>query len=187
MAGMLEERGAVVFDADEFARRAVVVGTPGFRHVVETFGRRVVGADGHIDRAKLASIVFAEPEDRQRLEAIIHPEVGRLLHDSLEPYHGTDRVVVYAVPLLVENRLESMFGAIVVVTAPEEVRVRRLVARGMSEDDARARIRAQLTDAEREAVATDVLRNEGSLNDLERRVDELWVRLTDRASETSSV
>src|SRR6266545_6009712 len=91
---MLEERGAVVFDADEFARRAVVVGTPGFRHVLETFGRRVVGADGHIDRAKLASIVFAEPEDRRRLEAIIHPEVGRLLHDSLEPHHGTDRVVV---------------------------------------------------------------------------------------------
>ncbi len=177
VAGMLEDRGAVVLDADEFARRAVAAGTPGFRHVVETFGRRVVAEDGEIDRARLARIVFAEPQDRERLEAIVHPEVARLLHEELQPYRDTDRVVVYAVPLLVENGLQSMFAEVVVVTAPEDLRVERLVARGMAEDDARARIRAQLTDDEREAVATHVLRNDSSVEGLERQVDELWAEL----------
>jgi len=177
VAGMLEERGAVVLDADEFARRAVAAGTPGFRHVVDTFGRRVIAEDGEIDRARLARIVFAEPQDRERLEAIVHPEVARLLHEELQPYRDTDRVVVYAVPLLVENGLQSMFAEVVVVTAPEDLRVERLVARGMAEDDARARIRAQLTDDEREAVATHVLRNDSSVEGLERQVDELWAEL----------
>ena len=177
VAGMLEERGAVVLDADEFARRAVAAGTPGFRHVVETFGRRVVAEDGEIDRARLARMVFAEPQDRERLEAIVHPEVARLLHEELQPYRDTDRVVVYAVPLLVENGLQSMFDEVVVVTAPEDLRVERLMARGMAEDDARARIRAQLTDDEREAVATHVLRNDSSVEGLERQVDELWAEL----------
>jgi len=178
VAGMLEDRGAVVLDADEFARRAVAAGTPGFRHVVETFGRRVVAEDGEIDRARLARMVFAEPQDRERLEAIVHPEVARLLHEELQPYRDTDRVVVYAVPLLVENGLQSMFDEVVVVTAPEDLRVERLMARGMAEDDARARIGAQLTDDEREAVATHVLRNDASVEDLERQVDELWAELT---------
>ncbi len=177
VAGMLEDRGAVVLDADEFARRAVAAGTPGFRHVVDTFGRRVIAEDGEIDRARLARIVFAEPQDRERLEAIVHPEVARLLHEELQPYRDTDRVVVYAVPLLVENGLQSMFAEVVVVTAPEDLRVERLVARGMAEDDARARIGAQLTDDEREAVATHVLRNDASVEDLERQVDELWAEL----------
>jgi len=177
VAGMLEDRGAVVLDADEFARRAVAAGTPGFRHVVDTFGRRVIAEDGEIDRARLARIVFAEPQDRERLEAIVHPEVARLLHEELQPYRDTDRVVVYAVPLLVENGLQSMFAEVVVVTAPEDLRVERLMARGMAEDDARARIRAQLTDDEREAVATHVLRNDSSVEGLERQVDELWAEL----------
>ena len=182
VASMLEERGAVVFDADAFARKAVAAGTPGFRHVVETFGRRVVGPDGALDRGKLARIVFDSPEDRARLEAIVHPEVGRLLQQSLEPYRDTDSMVVYAVPLLVENRLQSMFDAVVVVTAPEDVRVERLVRRGMSEDDARSRIRAQLTDAEREAVADQIIPNDGTEADLERRVEAVWRSLRERAA-----
>jgi dephospho-CoA kinase len=179
---MLEERGAVVFDADEFAREAVAAGTPGFRHVVETFGQRVVGPDGGLDRGKLAQIVFDSPEDRARLEAIVHPEVGRLLQQSLEPYRDTDSIVVYAVPLLVENRLQSMFDAVVVVTAPEDVRVERLVRRGMSEDDARSRIRAQLSDEDRESVADVVVPNDATEVDLEGRVTELWQALQERAS-----
>lgn len=174
VAALLEARGAVVFDADEFARQAVAAGTAGFRHVVETFGRRVVGPDGELDRARLASIVFEDPEDRARLEAIVHPEVGRLLQQSLEPFRDTNRIVVYAVPLLVENRLQSMFDLVVVVTAPEEVRVERLVRRGLREEDARARIGAQLSDAEREAVADAVIPNGGTEADLEGRVDALW-------------
>jgi dephospho-CoA kinase len=182
VAAMLEQLGAVVFDADDFARQAVMSGTPGFRHVVETFGRRVVGEDGELDRARLASVVFDSDEDRRRLEAIVHPEVARLLQQSLEPYRDTDHVVVYAVPLLVETHLESMFDVVVVVTSPEPVRVDRLTRRGMSDDDARARIRAQLTDADREAVAGEVIRNDGTEADLRGRVDELWATLRERST-----
>jgi dephospho-CoA kinase len=182
VAAMLEERGAVVFDADEFARQGVASGTPGFRQVVETFGQQVVADDGGLDRARLASIVFENDEDRLRLEAIVHPEVGRLLQESLEPYRNTDRIVVYAVPLLVENHLESMFDMVVVVATTEEVRVERLVRRGLTEGDARARIRAQLSDAEREAVADVVIPNDGTEDDLRGRVDALWSTLVDRSN-----
>jgi dephospho-CoA kinase len=183
VAAMLEARGAVVFDADEFARQAVARGTPGFRHVVETFGQRVVGDGGELNRTKLAAIVFENAEDRARLEAIVHPEVGRLLRESLEPYRDTDRIVVYAVPLLVENHLESMFDVVVVVAAPEDVRIERLVRRGLSEDDARSRIRAQLSDKEREAAADDMIPNDGSEADLDYRVAALWQSLRDRIHE----
>jgi dephospho-CoA kinase len=182
VAAMLERRGAVVFDADEFARQAVAAGTPGFRHVVQTFGQRVVGGDGELDRGRLASIVFGDAEDRARLEAIVHPEVAGLLHRSLEPFRPTDRVVVYAVPLLVENGLQSMFDVVVVVTAPEDVRVQRLIRRGLPEADARARIRAQLSDGDREAVADAVIPNGGTEAELEGRVDALWATMAARAT-----
>jgi dephospho-CoA kinase len=182
VADLLEARGAVVFDADEFARQAVAAGTPGFERVVETFGPEVVGADGELDRARMASVVFEDREQRARLEAIVHPEVARLLRESLEPYRDTDRIVVYAVPLLVENRLQSMFDVVVVVTAPEDVRIERLVGRGMNDDDARARIEAQLSDEERAAVADVVLPNVGTERDLELRVAELWGALADRTA-----
>jgi dephospho-CoA kinase len=177
VARMLGERGAVVLDADEFARRAVDPGTPGFERVLEAFGHRMLDARGELDRAALAAVVFSDPEARARLEAIVHPEVGRLLHEALEPYRETDRVVVYVVPLLVENHLESMFDTVVVVAAPAEVRLRRLADRGMPEEDARARMAAQLSDAERESVADVVVPNDGGPEDLERRVDELWSAL----------
>ncbi len=186
VAAMLEAKGAAVFDADEFARQAVAGGTHGFRHVVETFGRRVVGDDGELDRAKLAAIVFEDPEDRRRLEAIVHPEVAGLLQRSLEPFRDTDRVVVYAVPLLVETHLESMFDVVVVVTAKQDVRLARLVRRGMGADDARARIRAQLSDAERVAVADEVVANDGTEEELAAIVDELWTRFRSRASGASA-
>ncbi len=182
VAAMLERRGAVVLDADEFARRALDPGRPGHARVVEEFGSSVVGPDGSVDRAALAGTVFGDPDARRRLEAIVHPEVARLLQDALEPYRDTDRVVVYAVPLLVENHLESMFDLVVVVTAPEEVRIRRLVARGMAEDDVRARIRAQLSDSERQAVADVVVANDGSRDDLNRRVETLWEELRARTA-----
>ena len=182
VASMLGQRGAVVLDADDFARQAVAAGTPGFRRVVETFGQRVIGPEGELDREKLAAIVFEDDEDRRRLEAIVHPEVGRLFQQSVEPFRATDRIVVYAVPLLVENHLESMFDTVVIVTASEEVRVERLLRRGLSEEDARARIRAQLSDAEREAVADAVIPNDGSVAGLEGRVEALWNTLRERAA-----
>jgi len=179
VARMLEERGAVVIDADDLARRVVEPGSHGYAEVVRAFGPDAVSLTGAIDRAWLADRVFQDPEARIRLEAILHPEVARLFTQAIEPYRGADRVVVYVVPLLVEAGLRPMFDRVVVVRAPEELRVSRLAAdRGMTEAQARARIRAQLSDAEREAPGDRVLSNGGTLGDLERQLDELWSDLS---------
>src|SRR5712691_407659 len=182
VAAMLAERWAVVVDADDLARKAVETGTPGFDRVVETFGQAVLRPDGSLDREALARVVFRDPEARRKLESIVHPEVARLFLEARQRYEGTDRIVVYAVPLLVENELQGMFDVVVVVAANEATRVARLEARGMAADAARDRMAAQLPDAERERVADVVIRNDGSLEDLRRRVDELWADLERRAA-----
>jgi dephospho-CoA kinase len=182
VASMLERRGAVVFDADVFARHALDPGTPGYLRVIEAFGPEVLTEEGDVDREALAAKVFRDAEARRRLEAIVHPEVARQLGDALVPYRDTERIVVYSVPLLVEAGLQSAFDLTVVVSASEEIRVERLArGRGMSEDEARVRIHAQVSDREREAVAGLVIRNDGSLQDLERDVAEIWEALQARA------
>ncbi len=183
VARMLAERGAVVIDADELARDAVGRGTPGFEQVVAVFGDEVLTESGDIDREALARRVFTDQTERRRLEAIIHPEVARLFAERVEPFRATDRIVVYVVPLLVENRLERAFDIVVTVEAAEDVRVERLAAgRGMSEEAVRDRIAAQSSDEERRRVATFVLRNDGSLHDLDRELDRLLVSLADARS-----
>jgi len=183
VAGMLAKRGAVVLDADRFARVAIEPGSPGFAKVLESFGDGVRGPDGSIDRDALARVVFADPAKRRRLEAITHPEVARLFAEATAPYRDTDTIVVYDVPLLVENGLEGMFDTVVVVTAPEDVRSERLTTdRGMSATAVRDRIASQATDEERAKVATFVIENDGSLDDLRGRVDELWQRLRSLSS-----
>jgi dephospho-CoA kinase len=178
VAELLASRGAVILDADDFARRAVEAGTPGFDRVVERFGSDVVGPDGGLDREALAQLVFADPAARLALEAIVHPEVRRLFLEALEPRRSTDQVVVYVVPLLAELDLSSMFDVVVTVSADEDTRVERLVTdRAMDGAQARARVRAQVSDDRREAVAQEVIHNNGSLRDLERAVDGLWQRL----------
>ena len=182
VASMLAERGAVVIDADELARRAVAGGTDGFRSVVGGFGDEVVGADGELDRAKLAAIVFADDERRRALEAIVHPEVARLFAAEIERHRDTDHVVVYAVPLLVERGLAPAFDVVVVVVASEAHRIERIAAaRGLSEDEVRARMAAQVPDEERARVADVLLDNDGDRDRLERQVDTLWSDLARRA------
>jgi dephospho-CoA kinase len=175
VAGMLAERGAVVIDADDLARKAVDPGTPGFDAVLETFGRDVVSKDGSLDRGRLAALVFKGEEARRKLEAIVHPEVRRLFVEEAGKYQGTDRILVYTVPLLVESGLQGMFDVVVVVTAKRGTRLARLAAaREMSADNAKGRMDAQLPDEEREAAADVVIRNDGSMEDLERQVDAVW-------------
>jgi dephospho-CoA kinase len=183
---MLAEHGAVVIDADQLARAALDPGSPGAAMVREAFGPEAVSAGGEVDREWLAGRVFQDPESRRRLEAIVHPEVGRLFREATDPYRDTDRVVVYDVPLLVENGLGGMFDLVVVVEAPVVVRVARLVARGIKEDDARGRMAAQATDAERTAIADVVLHNGGEEEELERQVRELWDDLARRAGRTEA-
>lgn len=175
VAEMLGRLGAVVLDADDLARRAVEPGTPGHERVVDAFGSDVLARSGEIDRERLADVVFADSEARRRLESIVHPEVARLFAEALEGYRDTDQIVVCVVPLLVERSLQAAFDVIVVVSASPEVRVARLVTeRRMKAEDVRDRMAAQLSDEERDRAGHVVIRNEGTLEDLERAVGDLW-------------
>ena len=179
--------GATVIDADQVAREVVDVGTPGLRQVVEEFGPGVLRADGSLDREGLGRIVFADPDRLARLNAIVHPLVGERIATimaGLERDHP-DAVVVYDVPLLVENKLQDSYDVVVVVAAQPQTQLRRLVEqRGMSEDDARARIAAQAPLADKLAVADLVITNDGDLGALDAQVGQVWRDLTERVGRT---
>lgn len=181
VARLLAEHGAVVVDADALAREAVEPGTPGLAAVVAEFGTEVLAEDGRLDRARLGGIVFADPARREALEAIVHPYVGRRSAELMAAA-PPDAVVVYDVPLLVEKSLQGHYDVVVVVDVDEETQIRRLLAaREMTETEVRARITAQASRAERLAVADVVVDNEGDLDSLRARVDEVWKELRARA------
>lgn len=177
VARLFAERGAYVVDSDVLAREVVAPGTPGLAAVVAEFGAGVLDEHGALNRAALAGIVFRDATARERLNAIVHPLVGAA---AAERYARAPEgaVVVHDVPLLVETGMVPLFDAVVVVDAPEEVRVGRLVRRGLTEADARARIAAQASREVRNAAATYVIANDGTLDDLRARVDEVWRMLT---------
>jgi dephospho-CoA kinase len=172
----LARRGAVVIDADAIAREVVEPGSPGLAAVVERFGDEILTADGRLDRPRLAALVFGDEAARADLNAIVHPRVAAETARRASSAPG-DSVVVFDVPLLVEAA-RSGYDLVVIVEAPEDVRLERLVGRGMDPGDARRRMAAQATDEERRKVADVVLDNSGSEADLEAQVDALWARLT---------
>jgi dephospho-CoA kinase len=173
---MLASHGAVVIDADAIAREVVEPGTPGFDAVVEAFGSSVVAADGQLDRPSLAALVFGDESRRLELNAIVHPLVGQRTVE-LAAAAPPDAVVVYDIPLLVESDMAAGFDFVLVVEATVGLRLARLAERGMSDADARDRMAAQASDEQRRTVADVVIDNNGSLDDLEARVDEVWKRL----------
>jgi dephospho-CoA kinase len=173
VAARLRELGAVVIDADALAREVLEPGSDGLAEVVKAFGDGVLHPDGSLDRAALAAVVFADPERRRRLEAITHPRIAGRTSELLADAPA-DAVVVHDIPLLVEKAMAPAYDLVVVVDAPEEERVRRLVRRGLPEDDARARIAAQATRADRKAVADVWLENNGSADELRAAVDAVW-------------
>lgn len=180
------ELGACVIDADVLAREAVAPGTVGLEEVVEAFGDGVLAPDGSLDRARLGTIVFGDDEARRRLNGIVHPEVRRLSaeREALVAARDPRAVVVHDIPLLVETGQAESFHLVAVVVAPEDVRLQRLVtSRGMSEDEARARIAAQATDAERLAVADVTLDGGGAPEALRTEVDALWERVVRETAE----
>jgi dephospho-CoA kinase len=180
VARLLASYGAIVIDADALAREVVEPGTPGLARVVEEFGAAVLRPDGSLDRDRLAALVFEDEPARKRLNAIVHPLVGHRTVE-LKAAAAADAVLVHDVPLLVEGGLASLYDLVVVVDAPEDTQVERLVRlRGMSEEGARARIRAQATRDQRRAVAHVVIDNSGSLEELEAQVRELWEELRTR-------
>jgi dephospho-CoA kinase len=174
VAARLAAHGAVVIDSDRIAREVVAPGTDGLREVVAAFGTDVLGPDGALDRPTLGARVFGDDAARRRLEAVVHPRV-RARSAELAATAASDAVVVNDVPLLVEVGLAPTYHLVVVVEAAEEVRVRRLVdVRGMTTEQAYARIRAQAGDVARRAAADVLLPNDGDLDDLHERVDRLW-------------
>lgn len=177
VAGLLAQHGAVVIDADAIAREVVEPGTPGFAAVVAEFGDSVVGPDGRLDRPALAAIVFGDESRRAALNAIVHPLVGQRTVE-LAAAAPPGAVVIYDIPLLVENNMAGGFDRVVVVETAPQTRLARLAARGMSEKDARERMAAQASDEQRRAVADVVIDNNGSLADLSAAVDDAWKRLS---------
>ena len=181
VASLLGERGALVVDADALAREVVEPGTPGLAAVVERFGPDVLTGDGRLDRAALGRRVFGAGDGargaRQDLEAVVHPAV-RARAAELEAGAAPGQPVVHVIPLLVETGQAEGFELVVVVDLTEDLQRERLLARGgLTEDEADARIAAQVSRAERLAVADVVLDNGGTREDLVRHVDRLWARI----------
>ncbi|MDZ5620561.1 dephospho-CoA kinase [Nocardioides bizhenqiangii] len=178
VSDILRELGAVVIDADQLAREVVEKGTPGLDQVVEAFGPEVLTADGDLDRAELGSIVFADEDRRRVLESIVHPLVFERIVALEEAASGAD-LVVHDIPLLAESGRAETFDAVIVVDVPTEVQVERMVRdRGWTREEAEARIAAQASREDRRAVATYVIDNTGTLEELRARVREVHAELT---------
>ncbi|MBO3678275.1 dephospho-CoA kinase [Streptomyces sp. NEAU-YJ-81] len=178
---ILTSLGAVLIDSDRIAREVVEPGTPGLAAVVTEFGPEVLTADGHLDRPKLGGIVFNDPERLSALNAIIHPLV-RDRSAELQAAVAPDAVVVHDVPLLAENKLASLYDLVMVVDATPETQLGRLIRlRGMAEDEARARMAAQATRADRLAIADVVIDNNGPIEALEPQITKVWADLVARA------
>ncbi|MCA6091742.1 dephospho-CoA kinase [Streptomyces sp. SCA3-4] len=178
---LLDAYGAVIVDSDKIAREVVEPGTPGLAAVVAEFGPGVLTPEGALDRPGLGAIVFADPERLAALNAIVHPLV-RARSAELESGAGPDAVVVHDVPLLAENGLAPLYDLVVVVDASTDTRLDRLVRlRGMTADEAHARMAAQATREQRLAVADLVIDNDGPLEELEPRVRAVWEELRRRS------
>ena len=180
VGSLLAEHGALVIDSDQLAREVVAPGTSGLRAVVDRFGGSVLMADGQLDRAALAQLVFDHSQARSDLEAIIHPLVrARAREIEATATSGPAHVVVHDIPLLVETGQAGDFDVVVVVDAPEAVQLERLTRlRAMTPGQAQARIDAQASRPQRLAAADEVIVNDGRLRDLRVAVDDLWQRLT---------
>lgn len=178
---ILSELGAVIIDADALAREVVAKGTPGLEAVVEAFGPSLLTAEGELDRPAMGALVFGDDEARRKLESIVHPLVFERIVD-LESHAPAGALVVHDIPLLAESGRADTFDAVIVVDAPAEVQIERMVRdRGWTEAEARARMAAQATREDRRAIATYVIDNTGTLEDLRQRVTEVFEELAGSA------
>jgi dephospho-CoA kinase len=187
VARRLVARGAVLIDADVAAREVVVPGSHGLTRITAAFGDDVLSPDGSLDRARLGEIVFNDPELRAKLNAIVHPLVRQWMlaaeRTAVQAASPPGPIIVHDVPLLAESRGKGGFDLVIVVDVPPELQVERLVSqRGMAAEQARARMAAQASREQRLAVADIVIENAGSLEDLDRRIGEVWADLQRRAA-----
>lgn len=180
VAAMLRELGATVIDADEATRAVQARGTEGLHRLAQEFGPAILGPDGELDRSRLAEIAFKDPAARRRLNGIVHPLVRQWMAErQREAFERGDAVVVLDIPLLFESRGANAFETVVLVYAPEELQLRRLVElRGMTEEQALARIAAQTPIDEKRRLATHVIENTGSMQQLRDQVRQVWAEIS---------
>jgi dephospho-CoA kinase len=180
VAKLLAEKGAVIIDADILAREAIELGTTGFDAVVDEFGQSILDENGNIDRAALRRRVFNDPEERSALNAIVHPRVGILREQHLQRAIASGaRVIVSDIPLLFEVGLEHAFDGVIFVDASEDVRLQRLlVTRDLTEPEVRAIMAAQWPSERKRKLATWVIDNNGSRDQLAAQVDSMWNSIT---------
>lgn len=179
VAQQLVKLGAQLIDSDVLARRAVEPGSPGLKAIAERWGLGVINEDGGLDRAALRNVVFRDRAELEALNVIVHPEVERLRQGKIQELReaGAD-VVVCDIPLLFENHLEGSFDRVVLVDAPSDVRLERLVElRHIAPDEARAMMEAQMPSADKRARSHYVIENQGSIDQLFSAVNELWANL----------
>jgi dephospho-CoA kinase len=176
VAAMLADRGAVVVDADQIAREVLEPGEPSYRALIDHFGLEVVGADGGLNRAALASRVFSDPAELAVLNEITHPAIAARIAARVVEYMDTNRVVVLDIPLLdLEAKSRFALAGVIVVDAPVELAVRRLVEhRGLSLADVRARVQAQIGPDERRRLGDVVVENAGTFGELEDAISTVW-------------
>ncbi|MDO9458435.1 dephospho-CoA kinase [Nocardioides sp.] len=182
VADILRELGATIIDGDVLAREVVEQGTPGLEQVVEAFGADILLPAGDLDRPRLGAIVFNDAERRKVLESIVHPLVFER-YAELEAATGPDDLVVHDIPLLAEAGRADGFDAVLVVDVPDEVRIERMLRdRGWTREDAESRIASQATREQRLAIATHVIDNAGTREQLRERVEQVFAELTGRSS-----
>ena len=168
--------GAIEIDADQLAREVVEPGQPGLAALVAEFGEQVLDATGHLNRAKLAEISFSDPGTRKKVESLLHPLIQELAAQRTKL--NSQGVIVYTIPLLVETQSPLRFDKVVTISCPESIRIERLLARGMSREDAIRRIASQATDAEREARSDVVIDSNCTLSELLSRARDVYKALT---------
>ncbi len=180
VADLFSKKGAVVIRSDELARQVIEPQTPGFQQVIDRFGKDIVNSEGYIDRAKLAQIVFQDDAALKDLENIVHPLV-RSKTNELVNQHTAETIIVNEIPLLLEKKMESLFDFLVIVISSEKNRLERLAHRGLTAEQATARMAKQVSDEQRKAAADFLIVNDGNLDQLEADVEKIWQTLQERS------
>ena len=169
---MFQDLGAIVTDSDQLAREVVERGTAGFDQIIAAFGDEVL-KNGDLNRAFLAELVFKDPAKREQLEQITHPMIRKAFAKIVESAKS-DSIVINQIPLLVESKHDYKFDHVITVSASQEVRIERLINRGMSLTQINQRLQAQSSDIQREQIADSIIRNEGSQAELLSEVEKVW-------------
>ena len=180
VADLFSQKGGVVIRSDELARQVIEPQTPGFQQVIDRFGKEFVNSEGYIDRAKLAQIVFKDDAALKDLENIIHPLVRSKTNQIIDQ-HTSETIIVNEIPLLLEKKMESLFDFLVIVISSEKNRLERLAHRGLTAEQATARMAKQVSDEQRKAAADFLIVNDGNLDQLEADVEKIWQTLQERS------